>query len=195
VEVDERTVKLVEPVNGDPGLTVLRVLGLGQAGSPFGVAAHGPNGVAAGLWRNPELYVVRWIKGKRWVVGYRLAGASRLSDYVASEGRVPTRMETGNWYGSVPDTVSEAFFEAGIILDDPPFPVPAAPPERRTVVASRGTAKPVTRQPRSTGTTANRKAAASKPPAAPSTRLCPGCRMHKRLSQFVAGSDSCVDCR
>ena len=43
----------------------MRVIGLAQAGTPVGNAAHGPGGVAAGVWRQPELYLARWAKGRR----------------------------------------------------------------------------------------------------------------------------------
>jgi len=128
VDVEGRRIRLVEPVRGDPGSAVLRTLGLVEALSPVGAAAHGPAGVAVGVWRNPELYLVRWTKGKRWVVGYRLAGGSRPNHYVRTEGRIPTRFETGHWYGAVPEEVDEAFLDADLLLDDPPFPLPKVPP-------------------------------------------------------------------
>ena len=207
VDVDDRTIRVLEPVKGDPGLTVLRVLGLAQSASPVGAAAHGANGVAVGVWRTPELYVARWINGRRWVSGYRLTGTARLSDYVSAEGRVPTRLETGNWYGSVPDEITDTFLEAGVLLEDPPFPVPdppAAPPPRPGPRAATGTTRaapgpPAKRtpapRPASANPRATRPAPAAKAPATRATRLCPSCRMHKVASQFVAGSDLCVDCR
>jgi len=33
------------------------------------------------------------------------------------------------------------------------------------------------------------------PHAAPTTRVCAACGLRKSLTQFVAGSDLCVDCR
>ena len=196
VEVSERTIRLLDPVTGDPGSAVLRVLGLAQAASPVGAASHGPGRVAAGVWRAPELYLARWTKGKRWVVGYRLPADARPNDYVRMEGRIPTRLEIDNWYASVPETVDEAFLDAGLMLDDPPFPVPPPPPIPATPpsAALRSTA----RAPRAPSTRAPR---AARPPAAPkrdkppTTRLCPVCGMRKALSQFVPGSDACVDCR
>ncbi len=212
VEVDDRTIRIIEPVKGDPGLSVLRVLGVAQAASPVGAAAHGPSGVAAGVWRNPELYLARWINGRRWVSGYRLTGTARLSDYVGAEGHVPTRLETGNWYGPVPEEINDAFIEAGILLEDPPFPVPAPGPPRdtggtrpagggtstpgstgRSAAATGGTRASSARK--APGARPARPAPATKPPAAAKTRLCPSCRMHKVPTQFVAGSDLCVDCR
>jgi len=127
VDVEDRTIVVREPVKGDPGLTVLRVLGAAQAASLVGAAAHGDNGVSVGVWRAPDLYLARWPKGRRWVVGYRLTGGSRLSDYVGIEGRVPTRLETGHWYGPLPDDIANLFLETGILVDEPPFPVPASP--------------------------------------------------------------------
>ena len=131
VEVEDRTIRLMEPVTGDPGSAVLRVLGTAQAASPVGVASHGPGKVAVGVWRSPDLYLARWTNGKRWVVGYRLPGGAKPNDYVRIEGRIPTRLETDNWYGPVPPAVDEAFMDAGVLLDDPPFPVPPPPPRRR----------------------------------------------------------------
>lgn len=194
VAVEGRQILLVDPSRGDPGNAVLRALGLAQAISPVGAAAHGPAGVAAGVWRDPELYLVRWTPGRRWVVGYRLAGGARPLHYVRTEGRIPTRFETGNWYGPVPAEVEEAFLEADVLLESPPFPPPPAPPP--PAAAHRPAAS------------SSKRAAAVRPPrtqkprtVAPprrkpdTTRLCPSCRMHKAPSQFVAGSDLCVDCR
>ena len=202
VDVDDRTILVTQPVKGDPGLNVLRVLGVAQAASPVGAAAHGPNGVAAGVWRNPELFVARWTNGRLWVSGYRLTGTSRLSDYVGAEGRVPTRLETGNWYGPVPDEIYEAFLEAGILLEAPPFPVPAPPPPAPRARLGGATARDNQRaprmaapRPRADGPRPTKPPPAPKPSAARPTRLCPSCRMHKVGSQFVAGSDFCVDCR
>ncbi|HEX2046735.1 MAG TPA: hypothetical protein VHF27_03165, partial [Acidimicrobiales bacterium] len=127
-EVEDRAIRLVDPVNGDPGSAVLRVLGTAQAASPVGAASHGGGRVAMGVWRAPELYLARWTNGKRWVVGYRLPSDAKPNDYVRIEGRIPTRLETDNWYGPVPAAVEEAFLVAGLLLDDPPFPVPAPPP-------------------------------------------------------------------
>lgn len=197
VEVEDRTIRLVEPVKGDLGHAVLRVLGVAQDAAPVAAAAHGPAGVAAATWRSPELYLARWTKGKRWVVGYRLSGGAKPHDYVRTEGRIPTRLETGNWYGPVPDPVSEAFFDSGLLLDDPPFPLP--PPEQPAPVKAPPPARPRPAAPRPAS--AGRKARpqptkASAPKAASGgLRLCPSCRMHKGLAQFVPGSDYCIDCR
>ena len=191
VEVEDRMIRLLEPVNGDSGFAVLRALGIAQSASPVAAAARGRNGVAVGVWRRPDLFVARWTPGKRWVVGYRLSGTSRVNDYVRTEGRLPTRLETGNWYGPVPDEVADAFLEAGVLLDEPPFEVPPAPAPPPPRPASASSQPPSAPRPR-----AARSAAA--PPAraaAPATRLCPSCRMQKVAAQFVAGSDLCVDCR
>ncbi|HET7488584.1 MAG TPA: hypothetical protein VFJ85_11695 [Acidimicrobiales bacterium] len=195
IDVEGRQVRLAEPSRGDPGGTVLRTLGLLQEVPPVSAAAHGPTGVAAGVWRDPELYLVRWTPGRRWVVGYKLSGGARPLHYVRTEGRIPTRFETGNWYGDVPPEVEDAFLEADLLLESPPFPPPAAPPPP----------SPSSRPPAGGA----KRAAAVRPPrvqkprtAAPpkrkpeaATRLCPSCRMHKAPTQFVAGSDLCVDCR
>ena len=202
VDVEDRTIVVREPVKGDPGLTVLRVLGAAQAASLVGAAAHGENGVSVGVWRAPELYLARWPKGRRWVVGYRLTGGSRLSDYVGIEGRVPTRLEIGHWYGPLPEEIADLFLEAGILVDDPPFPVPAPPAPapgaapRRAPVPSRPATQrsgPPSPRPRAQGA----KAAPTSRlrPAAPTTKLCADCRMHKAVGQFLPGSDLCIDCR
>ncbi len=197
VAVEDRTIRLVDPVRGDPGSAVLRLLGAAQAASPVGAAAHaGPERVAAGVWRGPDLYLARWTGGKRWVVGYRLADGARPNDYVRMEGRIPTRLETGNWYGDVPDDAQDAFLDAGLLLDDPPFEVsrPVARVPRTTPVR--------TAPPRSAaGPSRPSPTSRPKPPPVPSRpqavtpRLCPECRMYKAAGQFVAGSDRCVDCR
>jgi hypothetical protein len=195
-DVSDRTILLLEAVKGDPGSAVLRVLGAAQAASPVGAASHGPGRVAAGVWRAPELYLARWTNGRRWVVGYRLPADAKPNDYVRMEGRIPTRLEIDNWYAAVPDAVDEAFLDAGVLLDDPPFPVPApapAPPApTRDGHGKRGAAA----TPRSPSARA-RAAGATAPERvrAPTTQLCAVCRMRKAASQFVAGSDACVDCR
>ena len=188
VAVEDRTIRLVEPVRGDPGSAVLRLLGLAQAASPVGAAATaGPERVAAGVWRSPDLYLARWTGGTRWVVAYQLADGARPNDYVRTEGRIPSRLEIGSWYGDVPEPVHEAFFDTGLLLEEPPFEV-ARPRARRPGAPPRPAPTP-SRPPR------------PKPPSAPSrprppaTRLCPECRMHKAAGQFVAADDRCVDCR
>jgi hypothetical protein len=197
VAVEDRTIRVVEPVKGDPGLIVLRVLGVAQAASPVGAAARSPDAVAAGVWRNPELYVARWLNGRRWIVGYRLTSASRITDYVRTEGRVPTRLETGHWYDAAPDNVSEAFFDAGLLLDDPPFPAPPASPRRpgppnASSRRNKPRADPPAGRPRRQSPSPAR---ATPKPRPTLTRVCPSCQMHKAESQFTAGSDYCVDCR
>jgi hypothetical protein len=186
VDFEDRTIYLREPAHGEPGFAVLRVLGLAEATSPIAAAAHGPKGVAAGLWRRPDLYLARWTKGTLWVVAYRLGVGSRPSDYVRAEGRIPTRLETGSWYDTAPEAISEAFFEAGLLLDDPPFPVPKP-----------ATAPPPIPRPPPKRTAARRKPRAASAPRtkAAELRLCPTCGMRKALVQFVAGSDQCIDCR
>ena len=168
VDVEDRTITVVDAVNGDPGHAVLRVLGVAEGASPVGAAAYGATGVAAGVWADPELFLARWTRGQRWVVGYRLGGGSKPNHYVRTEGRIPTRLETGSWYANVPDDVRARFSEAGLSLDERPFagvdvPAADAPP------APRSRAEP--------------------------SRLCPSCCMHKAPGQFTAGSELCVDCR
>src|SRR5437764_2788609 len=91
VDVQERTICLRDPANGEPGFAVLRLLGIAGPASPVAAAAHGPKGVAAGLWRVPDLYLARWTKGRLWLVAFRLPPGSKPSDYVRTEGRIPTR--------------------------------------------------------------------------------------------------------
>ncbi len=184
-EVEDRSIRLMDPVS-DPGSAVLRVLGTAQAASPIGAASHGPGKLAVGVWRAPDLFLARWTNGKRWVVGYSLPGGAKPNDYVRMEGRIPTRLETDNWYGPVPATVDEAFLDAGLLLDDPPFPVPPPPP-RAAEPTPRPRAAPRVPKPRA--------APARKPEPAPTARICPSCRMVKSLGQFVPGSELCVDCR
>lgn len=192
VEVEGRTFRLPAPVKGDPGFAVLRVLGLVDTVSPVGAAAHGPTGVAVGVWRRPDLYVARWTSGRRWVVGYRLAAGSEPNDYIRMEGRLPTRLETGNWYGAVPEEVEQTFLDADLLLDDPPFPIPPPPAAVSRPVRKNSSPSASTRAPRPAP---RARPATAKREAVPTTRLCPGCRMHKALAQFVTGSDRCVDCR
>jgi hypothetical protein len=185
----------------------MRMLGTVQAAAPVAIATHGSTSVAAAVWAPPRIYVVRWSRN-RWVVGYRLAAGSRPNDYVRSEGRIPGHLETGNWYETVPDDVSEAFVAVGLSLDSPPFPVPAQPepdppaPRRRSTAASTGRAASAEKAP--PGRPAPRKVGAPKPPpgpkapappAPPTSRVCPGCNMRRTLTQFDPGSDLCVDCR
>ena len=197
VEITGRTIRLAEPVRGDAGAATLRVLGSAQAAAPVGAAAHAATGVAAGVWRPPNLYLARWSKN-RWVVGYRLASGSKPNDYVRSEGRIPSRLETGNWYLTVPDEVAEAFVEVGLSLELPPFPLPELPEDEPRPTRP-GRQAPV-RPPRAAGAPAGRTPAPKRPPApkpapAPTTRVCPGCNMRRTLTQFTGESDLCVDCR
>jgi hypothetical protein len=196
IEVAERTVRLETPVNGDAGSAALRMLAIAQAAFPVGVAAHGPGMVAIGVWSPPDLYLARWTQN-RWVVGYRLPKGSKPGDYM-SEGRIPSRLETGNWYASIPDEVREAFLAVGLSLEAPPFPPPeVAPPAKKP--PSRTPRKPPSRpaaSPAAVRPPAPRKTeAAPKPPPAPTTRVCPACNTRRALHQFTPGSDLCVDCR
>jgi hypothetical protein len=194
IEVEERAIRLMDPVNGDPGSAVLRVLGTTQAAAPVGAASHGPGKLAVGVWHPPHLYLARWTNGKRWVVGYRLPSDAKPNDYVRMEGRIPTRLETDNWYGPVPPEVDEAFLDAGLMLDDPPFPVPP-PPARPPGPTPRPRAAPASREPRAAREPRARAAPAPKPAPAPTARVCASCGLRKALAQFVPGSDLCVDCR
>jgi hypothetical protein len=190
--VEQRTIRIPNPVKGDPSLTVLRVLGVAQDDTPVGAAAHAGNVVAIGVWRDPEVFLARWTNGKRWVAGYRLTGDTKPNTYVRTEGRIPTRLETGSWYGDVPDEVAEAFFEVGLLVDEPPFPIVVT---RRPPPADRPkpTASPSPAPPRAPRTP--RPAPSPRPAPPPTRRICPGCNMRRSITQFVPDSDLCVDCR
>lgn len=201
-EVHGRVIRLRDEVKGDPGLSALRVLGVAQGVAPVGSAVHGIEGVAAGVWLGPELYLCRWTARNRWVVGFRMPKGAKPSDYIRSEGRIPSRFETGNWYASVPEEAREAFDLVGLSVDDPPFPLPPAPdpPSEPETPARRTAAKRAPATPRSPRPATPRAPRAAKTPAPPkadttATRLCPGCSFQKAVVQFVAGSDYCVDCR
>lgn len=203
VVLAERTIRLEVPVKGDAGFAALRILGLAQGASPVGVAAHGPAMVAAAVWRAPDLYLARWTSN-RWVAGYRLPRGARPADHIRSEGRIPSHLETGNWYASVPDEVRGAFAEVGLSLEAPPFPPPEPPPPpepktraRRSSPAPRAdrpAAPPRTSAAAPKATKAAPKAAV-KPPAPPTDQLCRGCNMRRARTQFTPGSDLCIDCR
>ena len=140
LEISDRTFRLVDPIRGDAGAAALRMLGMVQAAAPVAIATHSAMQVAAAVWTPPSLYVVRWARN-RWVVGYRLAGGSRPNDYVRTEGKIPGHLETGHWYESVPDEVSETFTAVGLSLDlaavpgagPAGAPGPHLPPCRRRV--------------------------------------------------------------
>jgi len=203
LEISGRTFRLVDPIRGDAGAAALRMLGMIQAAAPVAIATHSAIQVAAAVWAPPSLYVVRWARN-RWVVGYRLAGGSRPNDYVRTEGKIPGHLETGHWYESVPDEVSETFTAVGLSLASAPFPVPAQPepptsPTPRRAAASSGRvsaaekAPPARPAPRKVS--APKPPPAPKPPAAPTSRVCPGCNMRRTLTQFDPGSELCIDCR
>lgn len=195
VELTGRTIRLETPVSGDAGFTALRMLGIVQAAFPVGVATHGPGAVAIAVWRPPDLFLARWTQN-RWVVGFRLPRGSKPSDYIGSEGRIPSRLETGNWYLTVPDEVHDAFLEVGLSLEAPPFPPPeVAPPPTKSKPVSRrkpaAAARPTTPKP----ATPSRAETAPKAPPPPTDKVCPSCNMRRALPQFSPGSDLCVDCR
>jgi hypothetical protein len=200
IEVAGRTIRLETPVTGDAGFAALRMLSIAQAAHPVGVAAHGPGGVAIGVWNPPDLYLARWTQN-RWVVGYRLPRGSKPSDYIGAEGRIPSRLETGNWYDTVPDEVSEAFREVGLLLEAPPFPPPEARPAPAPKTKDRPGARARKAPARPAPTRVSERPAprkeppAPKPPPPPTDRVCAGCNMRRSLTQFVPGSDLCVDCR
>jgi hypothetical protein len=204
--IEERVIRLVNPVMGSPHVAVLQALGAAAAGGPgpFGAAAHGPAGVAAALWHAPDLYIVRWTGANRWVAAYRFPPRTRPDAYLREESGIPSRLSRGNWYGDVPEEMAEAFFGVGLLLDEPPFAVPAVPTRAKPPPAS-----PPRRRSSAPGVSGGPKPASS--PPAPRTprpkpsprpaktvttmRACPGCNLKKHPGQFVPGSDLCVDCR
>jgi hypothetical protein len=203
LEITGRTFRLVDPVRGDAGAAALRLLGMVQAAAPVAIAAHGATQVAAAVWAPPHLYMARWARN-RWVVGYRLAGGSRPNDYVRSEGRIPGHLETGHWYESVPDDVSETFEAVGLSVALPPFAVPAQPvldpppTPRRSAAGSSGRVSSAEKAPPprpGTRRIAPKPPPAPKAPPPPTSKVCPGCNMRRTLTQFAPGSDLCIDCR
>jgi hypothetical protein len=203
--VEDRVIRLINPVLGSPHLAVLETLGRAWAAGPVGAAAGGPAGVAAAVWNPPDLFIARWTGASRWVASYRFPARARPDAYLREESGIPSRLNRGNWYGEVPDEIVEAFFGVGLLLDEAPFPVPppavrstppAAPARRRstprtsaeprTSAAPRAPAQP--KAPR-------KKAAPRAVKVVDTTRSCPGCNLKKHPSQFIADSDLCVDCR
>ena len=195
--VEDRLILLRDPVTGSLHLAVLQALGYAADAAPVGAASYGPAGVAAGAWLAPELYIVRWTGGSRWVSAYRFGNRARPDTYLRDDTGIPSHLQKGNWYGDVPDEVTEVFFSVGILLDEPPFPVPEPPPRppapepaaKRASTGSSSSASPRTpRAPRSKAPPALRK-------VAPATRTCMSCFQQKHPDQFVEGSDLCIDCR
>jgi hypothetical protein len=194
--LEDRTIRLLDPVPGSPHLAVLRVLGFATKAGPVGAAAHGPQGVAAAVWDSPTMYMVRWTGGSRWVSWFKFPARGRPDDYLREASGIPSALTKGNWYDEVPDEITEAFLVVGVLLDEPPFPVPqppAPPPEPASSSPS----------PRAPRTSAAPRPRAPRRPAAPATpkkvvpvtRTCAACNLAKHPSQFVEGSDLCVDCR
>ena len=189
--IEGRTILITESVPGTLHLLALEALGYASAAAPVGAAAHGPGGVAAAAWLAPELYIVRWTGPTRWVSAYKFPNRSRPDTYLRDDTGIPSHLAKGSWYGEVPDDVAEAFYSVGILIDEPPFPVPQPPPpppaaEPRRAASPRSPAAP--RAPRP-------KAPAAPKKVAPATRTCMSCFQQKHPDQFVEGSDLCVDCR
>jgi hypothetical protein len=186
--VEDRSLHIPGPVKGDAAFAVLNAVAVGQDASPVGAATYGPAGGAMAVWSRPTLLLARYVKGRRSVVSYRIPGGSSLTTYLRTEGHIPTRLEAASWYAAVPDDVSEAFLSVGLLLDEPPFPVQAAPPPVSRSAPSRAPA--TTARPSSPRPAPVRPAAKTD-----QSRVCPECGMRKGPTQFVAGSDLCVDCR
>lgn len=201
--IEDRTIRLPDPVKGSPHLAVLQALGVAADDPPVGAAAHGPGGVAAGVWNAPDLYVVRWMATNRWIAHYRFTSRGRPDDYLREDSGIPQNLNRANWRGAdvVPDEVSECFFSVGLLLDEPPFAVPKPPPPppepekpapRASTRSSTTTAKP-----KAPASPRVRKPAAPPAPkkAVPQTKTCAMCNLQKHVTQFEEGSDLCVDCR
>lgn len=204
-ELEDRTIRLTDPVAGNPHLAVLRALGYAAKAGPVGAAAHGPLGVAAGVWDAPMLHLVRWTGTNRWVSAYKFPARGRPDDYLREPSGIPSSLAKGNWYDEVPDEIVEAFLAIGVLLDEPPFPVPAppTPPPKpassSSSSSSSGSSSSGTGASPRTPRTPKPRASRAKPPAPPKpalvTRTCTSCNLAKHPSQFVEGSDLCVDCR
>lgn len=198
--IDDRVMRLVDPVPGMPHLAVIQALGFASKAGPVGAAAHGPGGVAAAVWDGQRLLISRWIGATRWVSAYKFPARARPDDYLREDTGIPSHMNKGSWYGPVPDEVAEAFFSVGLLLDDPPFPVPKPPPPTPRPEA-KAAAAPRERASRTPSAPREPRAVRPKPPpivkkaAPPTTRTCAMCNLQKHVSQFIAGSDDCVDCR
>jgi hypothetical protein len=207
--VEDRLIRIDNPVAGNPHLAALQALGFAAKVKPVGAAAHGPLGVAAAVWQQPNLYIARWTGQSRWVAAYKFPMRARPDEYLREESGIPSHLGKGNWYADVPDEITEAFFAVGLLLDEPPYEVPKVaakpPPPEPAPRAARSSSPREPRAPRSSSTTAARPPAAPKAPrkrAAPApkkvvvtTRTCTMCNLQKHVSQFVEGSDWCVDCR
>lgn len=200
--LEDRTIVLPEPVKGSPHLAVLQAIGLAATDHPVGAAAHGPAGVAAGVWRPPDLYVVRWTGASRWVAHYRFSSRGRPDDYLREESGIPSSLNRDNWYAAVPEAVAEVFLDVGLLLDEPPFPVPEPAPPRAPETprrAPRSESEPTGTTPASNAPRTSRPRKPPAPPrpkkAVPAMRTCVMCNMQKHASQFEDGSDLCVDCR
>jgi hypothetical protein len=115
-EQDDRHIRLLQPC-GNAVAAALRVIGLAQDAAPVGAVAAGPKGAAALVWNDPELIVASFAGKRRRVTRFRLTGQLKPNDYARSEGRIPTALETDNWYGPIPDAIEEAFLEVGIFLE------------------------------------------------------------------------------
>jgi len=196
--VEDRIIRLTSSVPGSPHLAILQVLGFAAKAAPIGGVAHGPNGVAAAVWLGPELYIVRWTGKSRWVSAFKFSPRARPDEYVREDAGIPSHLGRGSWYGDVPDDVAEAFFRVGLLLDEPPFPVPQPPepppsPSKPTrASASRApAAQRAPREPRAP----RKKVAAAPKKVVPTMRTCALCNLQKHPAQFVEGSDLCVDCR
>ncbi len=193
--IEGRTILLNDVVSGTLHLAALQALGYAAAAAPVGAVAHGPGGVAAAVWIGPELYICRWTGPTRWVSKYRFPNRTRPDTYVRDDTGIPSHLAKGSWYGEVPDEVAEAFFAVGILLDEPPFPVPQPPPPPPR-------SEPATKRSSTSGSSAPRAPRAPRPKAPPApkkvvaaTRTCMSCFQQKHPDQFVEGSDLCIDCR
>ena len=194
--LDERVMRLDDPVKS-PHLAVLQALGFAAKVGPVGAAAHGPAGVAAAVWRAPELHIVRWTGTSRWVAAYKFPARARPDEYLREDTGIPSHLGKGNWYGDVPEEITEVFFSVGLLLDEPPYPVPQPPPPPPTPepAPKKQRAPAAPREPRPPRAPRKRASTAAPKKVAMTTRTCTGCNLQKHISQFVADSDLCVDCR
>jgi len=199
--LDDRTLCLPDPVKGSPHLAVLQALGVAADDPPVGAAAHGPQGVAAGVWSAPDLYIIRWTGASRWVAHYHFSSRGRPDDYLRDDAGIPKSLNRDNWYSEVPDEVIELFLSVGLLPDEPPFAVPTPPPPppeppRRPSAQVRSSATRAPNENRPRVARPRKPPAPPKPKkAVPPTRTCVACNLQKHTTQFEDGSELCIDCR
>ena len=201
--VEDRLILLSNPM-GSPHVAVLQALGAAsRAAVRVGAAAHGTSGVAAAVWLAPELYVARWTGANRWVAGYRFPARARPDAYVREESGHPQPAQQRQLVrrrarrGQRGVLLRRAAPRRAAVPGPGAAPAARAPGAGRLSSAHGGGAPRPRRRRRRPGRPARRPRPGPPRPAKVTTvlRSCPGCNLSKHPSQFVAGSDLCVDCR